>query len=69
METDWDILPLAPYFDLRIGFYFVENVHFEVVGDGYYVHFWAENGVVDMYDFWNNVDPPGLVTGSMRMSG
>ena len=76
MGTDWDMLSPAPYYDLYIGFYLVEHVHFEVVGDGYDVHFGVENGVledeyadIDMYDFWNDVEPPGLVNGFKRMCG
>ena len=79
METDWNTLTPAPYYDLYMGFYLVENVHF-TNGDG---GFTGENGVPyfaeDEYDdlenpgwdmdFWNDVEPPPLTNDFMRMWG
>ena len=65
MESNWDILLPAPYFDLGVGFYFVENVHFALI-NGTHVHFWVEDEVED--DHWND-GPPRLENGLVRMFG
>ena len=56
MESNWDILLPAAYFELGVGFYFVQNVHYALINDTH-VHFWVEDEDAD--DHWNDapLDP------------
>ena len=55
MESNWDILLPAAYFELGVGFYFVQNVHYALING--HVHFWVADEDAD--DQWNDA-PLGL---------
>ena len=68
MESNWDILLPAAYYELGVGFYFVQNVHYALING--HVHFWEEDDVEDDH-FWveDEVDdgPLRLNNGLERM--
>ena len=65
MESNWDIILPAAYFELGVGFYFVENVHYAIINDTY-IHFWVDDE--DENDPWNGAPlDPGPEHGLERM--
>ena len=80
MEADWDNLTPAPYYNLFMGFYLVENVHF-TGGDNGVPYFAADEDDAFInedddfenpdwgMDFWNDIEPPPLANDFMRMRG
>ena len=55
METDWDNLTPAPYYDLFMGFYLVESVHGDFTdGDNSVQYFAADDD--DAFQYFAAVD-------------